>query len=62
MTLLNVQFSDSTKSKVIAYFAGQQDPAAYQNLGTVLTSDAMWATFYNAAGGAQSGLPAPTTA
>ncbi|MFJ1214530.1 hypothetical protein [Burkholderia pyrrocinia] len=59
MTTLNVQFSDSAESKVVAYFSAQQDPAVYENLGTIEASDARWSAFYQSAGGAQSGLPAP---
>jgi len=56
-----VQFSDSTEATVITYFAGQQPPAIYANLGTVNPGDARWATFYNAMSLVmQVGLPAPT--
>jgi hypothetical protein len=61
MTTLNVQFADSSKAKIIAYFAGPQDPDIYSNLGTVDTDSSTWATFYAAAGGEVSLLPAPTT-
>ncbi|MFP3652308.1 MULTISPECIES: hypothetical protein [Burkholderia] len=57
MTTINVQFSDSTESEVVAYFASPQDPEAYQHLGTIDTSDARWASFYQNAGVACSGLP-----
>ena len=59
MTSLNVQFSDSTESEVVAYFASPQDPEVYQNLGTVEASDARWAKFYGSAGGSGAGLPVP---
>ncbi|WP_175725176.1 hypothetical protein [Burkholderia ambifaria] len=59
MTTLNVEFSDETESRIVAYFAAQQDPDVYENLGTVDTSDERWSIFYNAAGGVISGLPAP---
>lgn len=59
MTTLNVQFSESTKSAISAYFSAQRDPEVYQNLGGIDASDARWSTFYNAAEGQQSGLPTP---
>ena len=59
MTTLIVQFSDSTESMIVAYFAAQQDPEVYVNLGTIDTSDERWSVFYNGAGGSHSGLPAP---
>ncbi|WP_174421879.1 hypothetical protein [Burkholderia diffusa] len=59
-TTLNVQFFDSTKSTIVAYFASPQDSSIYANLGTVSTADAMWKSFCDAAGGAESGIPAPT--
>lgn len=59
-TKVYVQFSDSTDTKIAGFFASPQDPSAYENLGTVETSDASWATFYNSLPSyAQEGLPAP---
>jgi hypothetical protein len=58
--MLNVQFSDSTESIIVAYFASPQSASDYANLGTVETSDARWATFYDVVGGATLWLPAPT--
>jgi hypothetical protein len=47
-TLINVQFSDSVKTKIIAYFGAPQNEDAYPNQATVDVSDARWSTFYNA--------------
>lgn len=62
MALINVQFSDSTKSTVIAYFADLQQSVGYPNSGAVDTDSAAWATFYNdLPASMQSALPAPTS-
>lgn len=58
--MLNVQFSDSTDTKIIAYFGAPQDPAFWPNQGAVETSDARWATYYNGNVSLQPYLPAPT--
>ncbi|MDR8787704.1 hypothetical protein FEP82_05696 [Burkholderia multivorans] len=59
-TVLNVQFVDSSESSISTYFGSPQDPSVYPNLGTVDTGDPRWEEFYNSAGGAITGLPAPT--
>ncbi|MET3654103.1 hypothetical protein ABIC75_003841 [Dyella japonica] len=57
---VNVQFADATNSVVITYFASPQDAGAYENLGTVATSDPQWASFYNSfAPNSQRNLPSP---
>ncbi len=57
---INVQFADSTDQKIVAYFAGPQDPSVYTNLGTVEANDARWAAFYAATSASAPGLPSPT--
>ena len=47
MTTLNVQFTDSTEATIVAYFGCAQNPAVWANTGTVDSSDARWATYYN---------------
>lgn len=59
METLNVQFADATEAAIITYFASPQDPAAYENLGTVTTSDPRWKAFYDA-NPFQWMLPEPT--
>jgi hypothetical protein len=61
-TSINVQFSDATDATIIAYFGCPQNATVYPNQRTVTTSDARWATFYDALpASAQQGLPAPTS-
>nr|WKF61919.1 hypothetical protein HUO10_006451 [Paraburkholderia busanensis] len=57
-TTLYVQFSDSTQNTIISYFASEQNESTLDNLGTVLSTDERWATFYNAVSGVK-GMPAP---
>lgn len=58
-----VQFSDTTETTIVAFFAGQQNATTYPNQGTVTASDARWATYYAAVPPLmQARLPAPTTA
>lgn len=60
MTTLNVQFSDSTKTVIAAYFGCAQDATAYPNQGSVSASDERWKTFYDAQPAiSQSNLPSP---
>lgn len=59
MVMVNVQFSDSTKATIVAYFASPQDASAYPNLGTIGTDDPRWDTFYQEVNGLASKLPAP---
>lgn len=60
MVAINVQFSDSSETTVVAYFGAPQSESNYPNLGTVGTSDARWSAFYGVANGAETGLPPPT--
>ncbi|RQR37813.1 hypothetical protein DIE22_09900 [Burkholderia sp. Bp9142] len=39
MTIINIQFSDSIESEIVAYFMSPQDPAAYANLGSIDIDD-----------------------
>lgn len=60
MTILNVQFSDSTETRIVSYFASPQIDSVFANLGTVDTSDPRWLTFYDALpAGVGLGIPAP---
>jgi hypothetical protein len=59
--MLNVQFADSTDAVIVSYFGCPQSETAYINQGTLATSDARWAAFYNALPpSTQQTLPAPT--
>ena len=61
-TTLCVQFSDSTEATIISYFGCPQNASAFPNLGTVLTTDPRWATYYDGLPtSVQAALPAPTT-
>lgn len=61
MTAVNVQFTDSKKTAICAYFGAPQDPVVYANLGQVDTSDARYAAFYNGQSAQfQAFLPSPT--
>lgn len=40
-----VQFSDSSKTEIIRWFAGPQDEAIYQNLGEVEDTDPLYTKF-----------------
>ena len=59
MTTLTVQFSDSTESTIVAYFASPQDKSNYANIGSVETSDARWAAFVESSSAVGVGLPVP---
>ena len=60
MSSINVQFSDETEATIIAYFGCPQDATAHLNQAIIATSDARWATFYNALpSNAQKAMPAP---
>jgi hypothetical protein len=62
MTTINVQFADSTEQVVVAYFAAPQSATAWPNQGTVDSSSALWATYYNSLPEfINQGMPAPTT-
>ncbi|MDE3022886.1 MAG: hypothetical protein KGI54_13690, partial [Pseudomonadota bacterium] len=43
--MINVQFSDTTKTEIIRMFGAPQDPAVYPNQGTVLDADPRYVTF-----------------
>lgn len=60
MTTLNVQFQDSSNEVITSYFANPQDVSVFPNQGTVDTSDARYATFFEQLPPAmRAGLPAP---
>lgn len=48
MTMLYVQFEDTTEQKIISFFGAPQDPEVWPNQGTVDTSDPRWHAFYDA--------------
>ncbi|WP_343618835.1 hypothetical protein [Ralstonia sp.] len=47
MSTVNVQFTDSKKTTICAYFGAPQDPDVYANLGQIETTDARYVAFYN---------------
>ncbi|WP_133062322.1 hypothetical protein [Paraburkholderia hospita] len=51
MQKLYVQFSDSTETTIVAWFAVEQNPEGLANSGNVDSSDARYRAFYD-------GLPA----
>jgi hypothetical protein len=58
---MDVQFSDSTETTIVAFFAGPQSSAT-PNQGTVTAGDARWAAFYaTLPTSVQAGLTPPTT-
>lgn len=60
--MINVQFSDSSETEIVAYFAGPQDPEVYPNLGVLPSSDARWKEFFDStAAEVQRSLPQPTS-
>lgn len=60
MAIVNVQFSDTSMTTIIASFGSPQDAAVYTNQGTVETDDARWAEFYAKFGNSVLGLPSPS--
>lgn len=60
MTTLNVQFTDSSQKIIQSYFASEQDPSIYPNLGTVDATDPRWLAFYNQTAGEVFSLPPAT--
>lgn len=48
MSNIYVQFADSSESAIVSVFCNEQDPAVWPNQGVIPSSDARWATFYNA--------------
>lgn len=59
--MINVQFSDKSKTKIVSYFAGPQDTETHDFLGKVELNDPLWAEFYNAIPEfSRHGLPQPT--
>ncbi|WP_080407843.1 hypothetical protein [Burkholderia ubonensis] len=60
MGLLNVQFSDSSETAIIAYFSGPQDENAVPNQGTLAPIDPRWDAFYTTRPAlARQALPIP---
>jgi hypothetical protein len=60
MVAINVQFSDSAESAIVAYFASPQDPAVFPNQEQIDTGDARYATFFNSIPTlAKQGMPVP---
>jgi len=61
MSNIFVQFSDSTETTVVAYFAEPQDLTVYPNQGTIESTDPRYAKYYAALPTAvQAVLPPPT--
>jgi hypothetical protein len=59
--LINVLFTDSTKTVVQGYFGSPQDPEAWPNQGQIDTSDPLWEAYYNSLPKEmRDGLPVPT--
>jgi hypothetical protein len=59
--MLNIQFSDSTKTVIATYFGNPQDPDIYSNQGQVSTADPMWRNYYSSLpASVQQWLPQPT--
>ncbi|CAM2143847.1 conserved protein of unknown function [Pararobbsia alpina] len=59
-TTLNVQFSDSSDTTIVAWFASPQPDMP--NMGTVSSSDPRWLAYYDSfPPDWQKFLPAPTT-
>ncbi|HIC7208534.1 hypothetical protein [Burkholderia stabilis] len=59
---VNIQFSDSTQTKIISYFAGPQDETVYPNQAVIDTDDVRWKEFYDSLPAiSQRGLPPPTS-
>jgi hypothetical protein len=58
MNPLNVQFSDSTETRIQNYFCGTQDADLFPNQGMVTADDERWLAFYEAAPD-KTGLPKP---
>lgn len=42
---LYVQFEDDSEENVVAYFMSEQDPALYQNIGLITSSDPRWLNY-----------------
>lgn len=60
MTMITVQFSDSTQKTIVAYLGSQQDATLYPNQGLIDLSDSRWAAFFSALpSNLQRGLPQP---
>ena len=47
MTMIYVQFKDSSQTELESVFGGQQDPTAWPNQGQVQASDARYKAFFN---------------
>lgn len=46
MSILNVQFTDATETRIQSWFLSPQDPGKMENLGTVEADDPRWKAFY----------------
>ncbi|WP_145508415.1 hypothetical protein [Yersinia alsatica] len=55
-----VQFSNESKTEVIAYLAGPQKPGNFFNQGEIEIDDPKWAVFYDKVHMWMDGLPKPT--
>ncbi|MDY7559979.1 tail fiber assembly protein [Pseudomonas sp. CCC3.2] len=47
MTLMYVQFTDATETKLTSIFGGPQDPDAYPNQGVIEDTDQRYLDFFN---------------
>ncbi|TPG62199.1 hypothetical protein EAH77_12255 [Ewingella americana] len=47
MTLLYVQFTDTTEAVIISYFGGPQPIESWHNQGTVDSSDQRWSIYFD---------------
>jgi len=58
--MINIQYSDETKTSIISYFACKQDESIYPNQFTIEQSSEEWKLFYNSQESfIQSMLPPP---
>jgi hypothetical protein len=58
---INVAFSDSKETTVVAWMLTPQPESTFPNQGEIQTSDSRYATFFNANPMAQQMMPTPTT-
>ncbi|CAB3779431.1 hypothetical protein LMG28688_00840 [Paraburkholderia caffeinitolerans] len=57
----NVAFLDSTETVIVAWsLAPIVDKTTYPNIGTVLTDDARYKSFYDSFPAMQAAMPAPS--
>lgn len=60
MSIINVQFQDSTSKVVISYFANPQDSGVCPNQGQIDASDPRYASFFNSLpADIRIGMPTP---